>query len=77
MAPGGGLYESPDKIGLAEPKKSPDKDPFGQNIPLSGLSGVLKHTNISFKGPPPEAATTPRVPFFLSRVLDTTHFGES
>ena len=41
MAPGRGLYESPDKMGLGEPKKSPHKDPFCQNIPLRGLSGVL------------------------------------
>jgi len=41
MASGWGLYESPDKIGLAEPKKSPHKDSFCQNIPLRGLSGVL------------------------------------
>ena len=40
-APGRGLYENPDKIGLREPKKSPHKDPFCQNIPLRGLSGVL------------------------------------
>ena len=33
------MFESPDKMGLGEPKKSPHKDPFCQNIPLRGSSG--------------------------------------
>ena len=38
---GRGLHKSPDKIGLAERKKSPHKDPFCQNRALRGLLGVL------------------------------------
>jgi hypothetical protein len=41
MAPERGLYENPDKISLGEPKKSPHREPFCQNTPLRGLSGVL------------------------------------
>ena len=41
---GPSLYGSPQKIGLAEPKKRPHKVPFWQNITLRGLSGVLRHS---------------------------------
>ena len=41
MAPERGLYESPYKIGLGEPKKSPYKDPLCRNRPPRGISGVL------------------------------------
>ena len=35
------MFESPDKIGLGEQKKSPHKDPFSQNIPFRGLLSLL------------------------------------
>ena len=38
---GRGLYKNPDKIGLAELKKSLHEDSFCQNIPLMDLSGFL------------------------------------